>query len=163
MSEISRQEFQRRRQALVEQMQPGSAALIFAAPEVTRSADSEYPYRQNSDFWYFTGFNEPEAVLVLIKSDDTHNHSVQLYQLLNGLDVVYHAQGEYAYADEIVNSALEKLRKGSRQNLTAPATMIDWRPVVHEMRLFKSPEEIAVLRRAGEITALAHTRAMEKC
>lgn len=76
MSEISRQEFQRRRQALVEQMQPGSAALIFAAPEVTRSADSEYPYRQNSDFWYFTGFNEPEAVLVLIKSDDTHNHSV---------------------------------------------------------------------------------------
>ncbi|NYY76250.1 hypothetical protein DMI70_20780 [Escherichia coli] len=31
------------------------------------------PYRQNSDFWYFTGFNEPEAVLVLIKSDDTHN------------------------------------------------------------------------------------------
>lgn len=169
MSEISRQEFQRRRQALVEQMQPGSAALIFAAPEVTRSADSEYPYRQNSDFWYFTGFNEPEAVLVLIKSDDTHNHSVlfnrvrdltaeiwfgrrlgqdaapeklgvdralafseinqQLYQLLNGLDVVYHAQGEYAYADEIVNSALEKLRKGSRQNLTAPATMIDWRLV----------------------------------
>mgnify|MGYP000635799595 CR=1 FL=1 len=48
----------------------------FAAPEVTRSADSEYPYRQNSDFWYFTGFNEPEAVLVLIKSNDTHNHSV---------------------------------------------------------------------------------------
>ena len=43
MSDISRQEFQRRRQALVEQMQPGSAALIFAAPEVTRSADSEYP------------------------------------------------------------------------------------------------------------------------
>ena len=77
--------------------------------------------------------------------------------------MVYHAQGEYAYADEIVNSALEKLRKGSRQNLTAPATMIDWRPIVHEMRLFKSPEEIAVLRRAGEITALAHTRAMEKC
>ncbi len=66
----------------------------------------------------------------------------QLYQLLNGLDVVYHAQGEYAYADEIVNSALEKLRKGSRQNLTAPATMIDWRPVVHEMRLFKSPKRL---------------------
>ncbi|SUG72018.1 proline aminopeptidase II [Salmonella enterica subsp. enterica] len=87
----------------------------------------------------------------------------QLFQLLNGLDVVYHAQGEYAYADEIVLAALEKLRKGSRQNLTAPATMTDWRPIVHEMRLFKSPEEIAVLRRAGEISALAHIRAMEKC
>jgi Xaa-Pro aminopeptidase len=48
-------------------------------------------------------------------------------------------------------------------NLAAPDTLIDWRPIVHEMRLFKSPEEIAVMRRAGEITAKAHTRAMEKC
>jgi len=200
---MTQQEFLRRRQALLAHMQPGSAALIFAAPEATRSNDSEYPYRQSSDFWYFTGFNEPEAVLVLIKSDDTHNHSVlfnrvrdltaeiwfgrrlgqdaapeklgveralafseineQLYQLMNGLDVVYHAQGEYAYADELVFAALEKLRKGSRQNLSAPASLTDWRPIVHEMRLFKSPEELDVMRRAGEISALAHTRAMEKC
>ncbi|MDK9371939.1 Xaa-Pro aminopeptidase [Lelliottia sp. V106_10] len=200
---MTQQEYLRRRQALLANMQPGSAALIFAAPEATRSNDSEYPYRQSSDFWYFTGFNEPEAVLVLIKSDDTHNHCVlfnrvrdltaeiwfgrrlgqdaapeklgveralafseineQLYQLLNGLDVVYHAQGEYAYADELVFAALDKLRKGSRQNLSAPASITDWRPIVHEMRLFKSPEELDVMRRAGEISALAHTRAMEKC
>ncbi len=199
---MTQQEFLSRRQTLLAQMQPGSAALIFAAPEAVRSADSEYPYRQNSDFWYFTGFNEPEALLVLIKSDETHNHSVlfnrvrdltaeiwfgrrlargrageawrrpgagvqrinqQLYQLLNGLDAIYFAQGEYAYADEIVFNALEKLRKGSRQNLQAPNSVIDWRPIVHEMRLFKSAEELAVMRRAGEITALAHTRAMEKC
>ncbi|MGC0195094.1 aminopeptidase P N-terminal domain-containing protein, partial [Klebsiella pneumoniae] len=175
---MTQQEFLSRRQTLLAQMQPGSAALIFAAPEAVRSADSEYPYRQNSDFWYFTGFNEPEALLVLIKSDETHNHSVlfnrvrdltaeiwfgrrlgqeaapaklgvdralafseinqQLYQLLNGLDAIYFAQGEYAYADEIVFNALEKLRKGSRQNLQAPNSVIDWRPIVHEMRLFKS-------------------------
>ncbi|WP_024549920.1 Xaa-Pro aminopeptidase [Siccibacter turicensis] len=197
------QEYRRRRQALLAKMAPASAALIFAAPEAPRSADSEYPYRQNSDFWYFTGFNEPEAVLLLIKSDENHNHSVlfnrvrdknaeiwfgrrlgqdaapdalgvdralafseideQLYQLLNGLDVVYHAQGEYGYADTILFTALDKLRKGSRQNLTAPATLTDWRPWVHEMRLFKSDEELAVMRRAGEISALAHTRAMETC
>ncbi|NCH15426.1 Xaa-Pro aminopeptidase [Cronobacter sakazakii] len=200
---MTQQEFLRRRQALLTKMAPASAALIFAAPEATRSADSEYPYRQNSDFWYFTGFNEPEAVLVLIKSDETHSHSVifnrlrdktaeiwfgrrlgqeaapaklgvdralafneideQLYQLLNGLDVVYHAQGEYAYADTIVFAALDKLRRGARQNLSAPVTLTDWRPWVHEMRLFKSPEELAVMRRAGEISALAHTRAMQKC
>jgi Xaa-Pro aminopeptidase len=200
---MNQQEFLRRRQALLAKMAPASAALIFAAPEATRSADSEYPYRQNSDFWYFTGFNEPEAVLVLIKSDETHNHSVlfnrlrdktaeiwfgrrlgqeaapeklavdralafseigeQLHLLLNGLDVVYHAQGEYDYADSIVFAALDKLRHGSRQNLSAPATLTDWRPWVHDLRLFKSEEEIAVMRRAGEITALAHTRAMEKC
>lgn len=195
--------FLRRRQALLASMSPGSAALIFAAPEVTRSNDSEYPYRQNSDFWYFTGFNEPEALLVLIKSDDTHNHSVifnrvrdltaeiwfgrrlgqqaapqklgvdralawgeideQLYQLLNGLDTVYHAQGEYAFADDIAFAALDKLRKGSRQNLRAPASVTDWRPLVHDMRLFKGPEELALMRRAGEISALGHTRAMQVC
>ncbi|NIF34224.1 Xaa-Pro aminopeptidase [Enterobacter sp. Cy-643] len=200
---MTQQEFLRRRQALLAKMVPGSAALIFAAPEATRNADSEYPYRQSSDFWYFTGFNEPEAVLVLIKSDESHNHSVlfnrvrdksaeiwfgrrlgqdaapqklgvdralafseigeQLHLLLNGLDVVYHAQGEYEYADSIVFAALDKLRRGSRQNLFAPATLTDWRPTVHELRLFKSEEEIAVMRRAGEISALAHTRAMQAC
>ncbi|GAA3582255.1 Xaa-Pro aminopeptidase [Gibbsiella greigii] len=200
---MTQQEFHNRRQALLAKMAPASAAVIFAAPEATRNADSEYPYRQSSDFWYLTGFNEPEAVLILVKSDETHNHSVlfnrvrdltaeiwfgrrlgqeaaparlgvdralpfdeineHLYLLLNGLNVVYHAQGEYAYADAILYGALEKLRKGFRQNLQAPATVTDWRPWLHDMRLFKSPEEIGVMRRAGEITALAHTRAMETC
>jgi Xaa-Pro aminopeptidase len=200
---VTQQEFYNRRQALLAKMAPASAAVIFSAPEAKRSADTEYPYRQNSDFWYLTGFNEPEAVLVLIKSDETHNHSVlfnrvrdltaeiwfgrrlgqdaaptklgvdralpfddineQLHLLLNGLDVLYLAQGEYAYADELVFKAMDKLRKGFRQNLAAPNTQIDWRPWLHEMRLFKSAEEINVLRRAGKISALAHIRAMEKC
>jgi len=200
---ISLDRFQQRRQALLAKMVPGSAALLFAAPEVTRSNDTEYSFRQNSDFWYFTGFNEPQALLVLIKSDETHNHSVlfnrvrdltaevwfgrrlgqdaapatlgvdralpwndigeQLHLLLNGLDVVYYAQGEYAEADTLVFNALDKLRRGFRQNLSAPATVTDWRPWVHEMRLFKDADEIALLRRAGEISALAHTRAMQAC
>lgn len=200
---ITLEQFRQRRQALITQMAPGSAALIFAAPEVTRSNDTEYSYRQNSDFWYFTGFNEPQALLVLIKSDEHHNHSVlfnrirdltaevwsgrrlgqeaapaklgvdralpwddigeQLHLLLNGLDVVYHAQGEYGYADQLLFSALEKLRRGFRQNLSAPASVTDWRPWVHEMRLFKSAEEIEILRQAGKISALAHTRAMQQC
>ncbi len=87
----------------------------------------------------------------------------QLHLLLNGLDEVYHAQGLYPEADKLVFSALDKLRRGFRQNLSAPASLTDWRPWVHEMRLFKSPEEIAILRRAGEISALAHTRAMQAC
>ncbi|GAB1440581.1 hypothetical protein MASR2M36_33660 [Providencia sp.] len=87
----------------------------------------------------------------------------QLYQLLNGLDVVYHAQGEFAYADKLVFGALDILRKGSRRNLRAPETMVDWRPIVHEMRLFKSEAEINTMREAGRISALAHIRAMETC
>ena len=36
-----------------------------AASVVTRSRDTEYVFRQNSDFWYLTGFHEPEAWLLL--------------------------------------------------------------------------------------------------
>ncbi|TCV91701.1 Xaa-Pro aminopeptidase [Biostraticola tofi] len=200
---MTQQEYLRRRQALLAKMAPGSAAIIFAAPEAQRNADSEYPYRQSSDLWYFTGFNEPEAALILIKSDENHHHSVlfnrvrdltaeiwfgrrlgqdaaparlavdralpwdeiddQLHLLLNGLDVVYHAQGEYPYADKLLFEALDKLRRGKRQSLQAPSAVVDWRPWVHELRLYKSVEEIAVMRQACEITALGHTRAMRAC
>ncbi|HGJ5873381.1 Xaa-Pro aminopeptidase [Arsenophonus apicola] len=87
----------------------------------------------------------------------------QLYQLLNGLAVVYHAQGEFAYADRIVAAALNRLRQGSRQKLKAPSTQIDWRPMLHEMRLFKSPEELALMRKASKISADAHLKAMQTC
>ncbi|MGJ3353223.1 Xaa-Pro aminopeptidase [Providencia sp. Je.9.19] len=200
---MNKQEFVSRRNALLAQMKPASAAVIFSAPPAQRNADCEYPYRQNSDFLYLTGFSEPEAVLVLIKSDEKHSHTVifnrirdltaeiwfgrrlgqeaapealginkalpfdeiedQLYQLFNGLDVIYHAQGEFPYADKLVFDALDILRRGSRRNLRAPQTIIDWRPIVHEMRLFKSDAEITAMRKAGEISALAHIRAMKTC
>lgn len=64
---MNKQEFISRRNALLAQMAPASAAIIFSAPEAQRNADCEYPYRQHSDFLYLTGFSEPEAVLVLIK------------------------------------------------------------------------------------------------
>ena len=115
MSEISRQEFQRRQEGNWSNA-TRSAMLIFAAPEVTRSADSEYPYRQNSDFWYFTGFNEPEAVLVLIKSDDTHNHSV-LFNRVPRLD-----GGDLGRPVAWADAAPEKLgvdRTGIQRNQSA--------------------------------------------
>ncbi|MCR3756129.1 MAG: proline aminopeptidase P II [Sodalis sp. Psp] len=200
---MTKQEYICRRQKLLVKMVPASAALIFASPKAIRSSDTEYPYRQNSDFLYFTGFNEPQALLVLVKNDQDHHHSVlfsrvsnkteeiwtgrrlgqeaapahlgvdmalswdditdQLHLLLNGLDVVYHAQGEYSFADRILFSAMDKLRRSVYQQLQAPTTLVDWRPWVHDMRLIKSKEELAVMRRACEITALAHTRAMQQC
>ena len=42
------------------------AAIIPAAELVTHHADCEYPFRQNSDFWYLTGFDEPNAVALLL-------------------------------------------------------------------------------------------------
>lgn len=59
-----------RRQKFIKKMQSNSAAIFFAAPEVIRSNDSYYPFRQNSDFWYLTGFDEPQAALLIIKDAD---------------------------------------------------------------------------------------------
>jgi len=54
-----------RRQRCFEQL-GGAAAVIPAAPLVTHHADCEWPFRQDSDFWYLTGFDEPDAVALLL-------------------------------------------------------------------------------------------------
>src|SRR6266851_10114378 len=46
-------------------MDPKSVAIIPAAREATRSNDTNYRYRQSSDFFYLTGFEEPEAIAVI--------------------------------------------------------------------------------------------------
>jgi Xaa-Pro aminopeptidase len=58
-----------RRTRLLKQMQRG-IAIIRTAPEVARNADTHYGYRHDSNFYYLSGFTEPEAVLVLIAGDE---------------------------------------------------------------------------------------------
>ena len=55
----------RRRQLLMQAVGEEAIVVLSAAPERIRSRDTHYPYRQDSDFWYLTGFAEPDAVLVL--------------------------------------------------------------------------------------------------
>ena len=46
-------------------MGPGAIAILLGTGLVTRSRDTEFPFRQDSDFWYLTGFDHPNAVAVL--------------------------------------------------------------------------------------------------
>ncbi len=64
-------EFARRRRQLMRMMGNGSIAIVPAAPERLRNRDVEYPYRQDSDLHYLTGFPEPEAVAVFVPG---HRH-----------------------------------------------------------------------------------------
>jgi len=66
MKPVPRGEFARRRRQLMRLMGRDSIAILPAAPVRQRNNDVEYEYRQDSDFWYVTGFPEPEAVAVLI-------------------------------------------------------------------------------------------------
>ncbi len=62
---LSQNDFRVHRQNVMARMAPNSIAVIAAAPTAVRSRDTDYPYRQNSDFYYLSGFNEPDALLVL--------------------------------------------------------------------------------------------------
>jgi Xaa-Pro aminopeptidase len=68
-------EFQQRRDRLLAQCEPNSICIVAASSLVTRSNDTEYPFRQNSDFWYLTGFNEPNSFLILSNGSVAKNTS----------------------------------------------------------------------------------------
>jgi len=59
-------EFKRRRKQLMRMMDNNSIAILPTASESVRNRDVHYPFRPDSDFYYLTGFDEPEAVAVLI-------------------------------------------------------------------------------------------------
>lgn len=63
---ITKAEFARRRKTLMGMMEPNSIAIVPSAVEKQRSRDTDYPFRQDNDFFYLTGFDEPESVLVLL-------------------------------------------------------------------------------------------------
>ena len=67
MAALPPMEFVERRQRLLALMPDNSALLLFSAEEKIRNRDCEYPFRQDSYFWYLTGFNEPSAALLLVK------------------------------------------------------------------------------------------------
>jgi Xaa-Pro aminopeptidase len=63
---MRKDEFGRRRRHLMKTMGKGGIAILPAVPEKSRNGDVHYDYRPDSDFFYLTGFGEPEAVAVLI-------------------------------------------------------------------------------------------------
>ncbi|MEH6344526.1 MAG: Xaa-Pro aminopeptidase [Bermanella sp.] len=62
--------FAEQRQVLLQNMANNSVAIIPSAQLQVRNRDAEFPFRQDSDFFYLTGFTEDNAVLVLVKKDD---------------------------------------------------------------------------------------------
>ena len=63
---MRKDEFARRRRRLMKMMGKGGIAILPAVPEKSRNNDVLYHYRPDSDFFYLTGFAEPEAVAVLV-------------------------------------------------------------------------------------------------
>jgi len=115
--------FQQRRTQFIKQMQTNSVALFPASHETIRNNDCEYPFRQNSDFHYLSGFDEPDAILMFIKSIDSQkvilfnrkkDKSEEIWHgyRLGQNDAVSKLAVDEAYAIEEFDSHLELMVNG---------------------------------------------------
>jgi Xaa-Pro aminopeptidase len=161
-----------------------------------------YPFRADSDFYYLSGFPEPESLMVLVpdraqgefllfcrekdeEQETWHGRRAglegaceeygaddafpiaDLDDILPGLlenkERIYYTMGRYADFDQRLVGWLNRVTSKGRAGVHAPDQFVSLGHVVHEMRLFKSSQELKAMRRAASIAAAAHARAMAVC
>lgn len=191
MAMLPQEEFVQRRTCFLNQLPDSSVAVIFSSQEQIRNKDCYYPFRQDSYFWYLTGFNEPNAVLVLSKKNGQH-HSVlflrpsdpemeiwdgrrlglekapeklilnqaldiadftpEFAEIIKNHTALFYAEQVQPWGDMLLQPYLNN-PKIEKQ---------DWQPMLDEMRLFKSDNEIRLMQQAAQITAFGHIKAMQQ-
>ncbi|MBI4695205.1 MAG: Xaa-Pro aminopeptidase [Gammaproteobacteria bacterium] len=199
---MDKKEFAKRRKRLMDIVNRGGIAIQPNGPERLRNRDVYYPYRPDSDFYYLTGFPEPESVAVLVPdrpqgeyilfcrekdpeqetwhgrraglegaceeygADDAFPIS-DLDDILPGLlenkERIYYSMGRYQDFDQRLVGWMNRVTSKSRAGVHAPDQVHSLGHLLHEMRLYKSRDEIKTMRRAAQIAAAAHRRAMEVC
>jgi Xaa-Pro aminopeptidase len=199
--------FRAHRENLMAKVAPGSVVVLRSAPERVFSHDTDYPYRQDSDFYYLTGLAEPDSIAVLrpgasdgkryvlfVRPRDSQREGVE-----GGRPGPEGAMKEYgadaafptadfssmmarfdrptrSYSGYLASAQRLYLSDGGdeewarkfhaelaamRRRDAGPATLIDARESIHELRLVKDADEIALMRRAAEISARGHVLAMK--
>lgn len=177
---------------------PGGAAIFPAAPTAIRNNDVEHEYRQDTDFYYLTGFEEPNAVAVLVPDHPEHrftlfvqpkdrerevwtgwrageegakrdydadaaftvdNLDAELPKLLGKTDRIYYRFGDPAFDERLVG-LMRRFQHERQRNGSGPSAVIDPADILHEMRLIKTETDLALLRRAVEITCDGHMAAL---
>ena len=84
----------------------------------------------------------------------------ELPLLMANAPALFYALGSSARLDAQVQGWLNAVRMQVRAGVTAPSAAFDVRTILNEMRLIKDADEIAIMRRAADITSEAHARAM---
>ena len=173
-------------------------AIVPAAREVARNSDVHYEFRQDSDFFFLTGFDEPDAVAVFNPGHakerfvlfvrprdremeiwngrragvegavatfgaDAAYPADQLDQKLREYaldrDALFYRLGHAIY-DARITRLLGELRALQRRGHGAPRRVEDPGPIIHEMRLRRSPAELARHRTACALSRDGHIEAM---
>lgn len=86
-----------------------------------------------------------------------------LPELLAGREAIHYPLGAHPEFERQLMRAVNQLRRKARSGMQAPLKFIDISISLHEMRLFKSTAEIALMQKAVDITGKAHVRAMRAC
>ncbi len=192
-------EYRQRREQLMAKI--GSGTAIFrSAPAAVMHNDVEYAYRQDSDFFYLTGFNEASAVAVLAPHHEEHKFILfvqpkdleketwhgyragvegakELYgadeafpiaelaeklpKYLEKADRIYYHFGRDRAFDQAVLNHWQRLMATYPKRGTGPTAIEDSNIILHPMRLVKSETELALMRKAANISVAAHNRAQE--
>jgi Xaa-Pro aminopeptidase len=177
----------------------GGTLLLPAADERPRNADNVYPFRQDSDYAWSVGLDEPTGcalflarrgerkLILFVRPRDKEREiwngaragvagaretylaheaflvsemDAKLPELLDGTRTLWFRIGWDAAWDARLARILVELRSSGRTGKRPPEAVVDAGRIVHEARLVKSPDEIALLHRAAEITAEGHLAAM---
>ena len=196
---IKPSEYLRRRRQLMRMADQDAILILPSAAERIRNRDSHYPFRQDSDFHYLSGFPEPEAVLVLVPGrhhgesllfcrerdpereawdgpragpegavehygmDDAYpiaDLDEILPGLIEGRTRVYYHFGRDADFDLKLIGWVNRVRAQVRQGAEPPHEFLELGHLLHDLRLFKSRDELALMKRAAQISAEAHIAAM---
>ncbi len=179
----------------------GGVAVIPSAPISVRSNDVEYVYRQDNDFYYLSGFAEPESVavfapgnkggeyLLFVRARDREREiwtgrragiegaisefganaayridelDRVLPEILSRVESIYYPLGNNEPMNQRMVGWLRQCQALRPRSGSGANSLLDPREILHEMRLFKEPDELELMRRAIAISNLAHRRAMRE-
>ncbi|MGB2868804.1 MAG: aminopeptidase P N-terminal domain-containing protein [Bacteroidota bacterium] len=208
---------QARRDTLMQRIGKDAVAIFYSAPTRIRNADVDYLYHQDDNFYYLTGFNEENSILVLaprgvsVRSNEDSTKTISVTEILyvqprdplkeqwtgrrHGAEGAMKLRGlRYATTVDKFKSMLSMmLFRGGVKSLYVPTLtsditgeisellqpvrdlvdqakarhgqleLRDPSPLVYKMRIVKSPEEVAFLTKASQISATAHNQAMMSC
>lgn len=199
---MSHEIYARRREELINQIGDNDIVIVPTSPVKSRNGDVDYQFRADSDFYYLSGFTEPEAVLVISPSRKRGQYVLfcrekdltremwdgrraglegamehfaaddafpieDINDILPGMmeekEKVFTTVGRYPDFDAQLLGWMTKIKQDNRRGKHAPYEFVDLNHILHEQRLIKRVDEIALMRRAGRMSAAGHTRAMQVC
>jgi Xaa-Pro aminopeptidase len=199
---IKQKEYARRRRQLMRMAGEESIIILQAAPARLRNNDVYFPYRQDSDFLYLTGFREPDALLVLLPEEnggksilfcrdrdperemwdgrmvgleaavseygmdeafEIKEAESRLRDMLRDMDRIYYDLGRDPMFDQRLIGWLNEFRGEARKTFHAPEEIHALDHMLHDMRVYKSREELSVMRRSAKVAIEAHEIAMQIC